>query len=177
MSTPQQPYGPIVYDLTPLLRGAAAERRTVIKTVDLPRKTLLVIVLSFPVGLVLLVLLRGLMRIARLGDYTLYAVMIVPVTVLTAVILFRHRSSTGLRQTHWRTIRDRRRAKPRIGQVFVRGVNVDPDQTVFGELVPAWRPHDHLRAGRIATHPGRQLPNMVDGDEWARPVEHSHDAR
>lgn len=152
--------GPIVFDLTRLLSGAAAERRAVFKTVDLPRRTWGALAVGAVLGIGVYGFAAGIFSL--IGFSRTYAVIPFAAMVAATVALFRGRSSSGLRLLYWQMIRDRMRNRSRTGRFFLRGQEVDPME---GRWVLARR--RYLMDGHVEPERHAALPRPVaEPDDW-----------
>ena len=163
--------GPVIYDLTPLLRGAAAERRITVNTLDLNRRTVLVTLAALPVAVAAYYVVRlTVTALAALfgSRYSggMYLLLVVPVVEAIAIALFRGRSRRGLRLTYWSTWTDRRKSKGRLGQVYVRGIPVDDSGDT---IVSIARPGDWCQDDPRPDIPVVRRPVSGTLDPWLLP--------
>lgn len=105
-----------VFDLTPLTRGAAAERRAVIKGFEVKWQTLMVAAFAMLPALLVVGLLWG-----ALGTAAIFAI---PVVVGAALWLFNGRSGKGMKLRNWQSLRNR--ASSDVGKFYVSGERYDP---------------------------------------------------
>lgn len=106
---------PLVFDLTPMTRGADKGRRFVIGGFDLEKTTLVVGGISIIPGLVLTGFLFPLMQ--------MWALLFPVLTVAIGFWLIVGRSTQGMKLKNWQTLLDKQ--KNRSGQFFICGHPID----------------------------------------------------
>lgn len=121
-----------VFDLTPLTRGASAQRRVVIQGFDLPARGLMIVALASIPGLMAVAVAWTL--IGRLGLFAL------PAVDIAALYLIETRTRSGLHLRTYQTLYDRRKSRSRIGRFYVAGQVVDPARGVQRLIVSSSRP-------------------------------------
>ena len=114
-----------VFELTPLTRGAAAERRVVIKTVEMNRQTFFTLLLASPFAISVSTLAWPFF-----GTLSLLALALVEAA---AVWLVRGRSTRGLRLNRMVTLRDA--SKSKTGKFYVRNEEFDPLASTWVEVI------------------------------------------
>lgn len=140
---------PIVYDLTPLTRGAAVQRRVVIKTVEVRHQRLMVIFLAFIPAVILAAVAWQVVAS--------WALLVFGAVQFLAVWLFDTRSRTGLGQSNARALRQRIRAQ--TGQFMVAGEPFNPLSARMGEVVVAT-----VRAPAVQESPPERI--AVEEGQW-----------
>lgn len=126
-----------VFDLTPLIRGAASERRAVIKGFEVRWQTLVVgMSASIPALLVTLILWRP------FGNLAVFAM---PAVIGAALWLFIGRSNKGMNLKNWQSLRHR--VASDTGKFYVSGQQYDPLANVTGVI---YQRSAHVGADRPA---------------------------
>lgn len=118
--------GLIVYDLTPLTRGAASQRRVVIKTFEMRYQRFIVLSAALVPAIAVTAILWPLA-----GSWALIAFAAV---LAAAIWLFDSRSAKSMGQVNIKALQ--RRWSSNVGQFMVAGVPSDPLGGQLVELVP-----------------------------------------
>ena len=113
-----------VFDLTPLTRGAASERRIIIKTFDFNRLNFQVALMALPVA----ALVASISMIV-LGKYAVFVFVAVEFGVFWLV---RGRSRKGLHLTNLQRLRDKRKAKDGF---YIGDTPFNPDASTWERLL------------------------------------------
>ncbi len=139
-----------VYDLTGLTRGAGEQRRIVVQSFDVPLQSLVLFICGAVAALPVIALLFPI-----LGFMALFGIVVVELAVFW---LFRWRSRSGLRLTHYQAILDRRRSH--VGQFLVCGTPYDflsgLALSVRSSSIPNPRLSAHAAADAEGLFTGRQ---------------------
>lgn len=114
-----------VFELTPLTRGAASERRVVVKTVEMNRQTFFTLLAGIAPAVVITSLFWPFLGIPSLAVFALVEA--------AAVWLVRGRSSKGLRLNRMVAMRDV--AKSKTGKFYVRGEEFDPLASTWVDVI------------------------------------------
>lgn len=105
-----------VYDLTPLTRGAAAERRAILSGVEFKVRDLIVAGVGAVLGLFLTLLLWPVFKSS--------AIVSLLVTIPAALWLVEGRSGRGMQLKNWQSLKNK--AINNSGKFFVSGEEFDP---------------------------------------------------
>lgn len=144
---------PIVFDLTPLTRGAAAQRRIVIKTFEMRSQVFVILVgtfaLSLPVALILWPLVHS------------YGLIAFPTFAVAGLWLFDWRSSKGMRQSNWSRLK--LRSLSQSGSFYVAGRRIDPTANPVRILITGTVLAPRIRVD--PTDPSVQSVTLEEG--WA----------
>lgn len=146
----------MVFDLTPLTRGAAAERRAVIQGFEIRWQTLVVAALSAIPGLLLTVILWPWLDSM--------AILVIPATVGAALWLINGRASRGMQLRNWQSLSNKARSDS--GRFFVSGASYDPLATTRGVIQMASVPVGVATKQALpepATHPPAEPESF---DDW-----------
>lgn len=146
MTEPSAP-DPSVYVLTPLTRGAVAQRRVVISGLDLPWLRTVLLSAAFVVSLPLIWTTWTLL--------STWALLWAPTAMLSTYWLIETRTRTGLHLRRYQAMRDTRRATTDVFYFCDQPLDPDPDQlwTLSRSSVPAPRPPAPAAGGRAGQQP------------------------
>lgn len=113
-----------VFDLTPLTRGAASERRAVIKGFEVKWQTLMVAAAAMLPALIVTMMLWRLLDTA--------AIFAIPAVVGAALWLFNGRTNKGMNLKNWQSLRHRIASD--TGKFYVSGQQYDPLANITGVI-------------------------------------------
>lgn len=143
--------GLIVYDLTPLTRGAAEQRRAVIQGFEVRWRPFLIGV----IGLIPSFLLTALLW-QWIGSF---AILTGPILIGLAIWLVEGRARSGQRLRNWKSLKNRLTSS--TGSFFVAGTPFDPLHAPMSRLEAASLPVEHEAASdaeEMAALEGREIP-------------------
>ena len=129
-----------VYDLTPLTRGAAAERRAILSGVEFKVRDLIVAGVGAVLGLFLTLLLWPVLKSS--------AIVSLLVTIPAALWLVEGRSGRGMQLKNWQSLKNK--AINNSGKFFVSGEEFDPLANDMSMVM--------VRS--LPTHPGLARPDI-----------------
>ncbi len=143
-----------IFDLTPMTRGAAADRKTVVATVEMKTRHLVVLIASILPCMVLTAALWGI-----LGQYV---VLLWPIVIGTIFAFVEGRTRSGMQVSYWQALRNRQQSS--VGRFFIGSTEVDPNETevrmVRRSSVPVEHPATQADIADIVQEPsGATVPS------------------
>lgn len=144
-----------VFDLTPMTRGAASDRKTVVATFEVKTRHFVILVASMIPSMILVASFWGLIRE--------YAILIWPLVTGAIFFFTEGRTKSGMQVRYWEALRNR--TKSMDGRFFIGTTEVHPLNREIREVhrssVPVPRAGstaelaDSVTAGDIFTEPTR----------------------